>query len=81
MLPSKEPNIIMAKRPKNVTQEEKQKYKAYFEGETGTFIIKKLMRDITERCKLPEAMELRKKLGYNHDDIMVREETSIAEKI
>ena len=71
----------MAKRPKNVTQEEKQKYKAYFEGETGIFIIKKLMRDITERRKLPEAMELRKKLGYNHDDIMVREETSIAEKI
>ena len=71
----------MAKRPKNVTQEEKQKYKAYFEGETGIFIIKKLMRDITERWKLPEAMELRKKLGYNHDDIMVREETSIAGKI
>ena len=71
----------MAKRPKNVTQEEKQKYKAYFEGETGIFIIKKLMRDITEPWKLPEAMELRKKLGYNHDDIMVREETSIAGKI
>ena len=71
----------MAKRPKNVTQEEKQKYKAYFEGETGIFIIKKLTRDITERCKLPEAMELRKKLGYNHDDIMVREKTLIAEKI
>ena len=71
----------MAKRPKNITQEEKQKYKAYFEGETGIFIIKKLTRDITERCKLPEAMELRKKLGYNHDDIMVREKTLIAEKI
>ena len=34
-----------------------------------------------ERCKLPEAIELRKKLGYNHDDIMVREETSIADKV
>ena len=71
----------MAKRPKNITEKEKQKYKAYFEGETGLFIIKKLTRDITERCKLPEAMELRKKLGYNHDDIMVREKTLIAEKI
>ena len=39
------------------------------------------MRDITECCKLPEAIKLRKKIGYNHDDIMVREETSIAEKI
>ena len=33
------------------------------------------------KCKLPEAIELRKKLGYNHDDIMVQELTSIAEKI
>ena len=26
-------------------------------------------------------MELRKKLGYNHNNIMIHEETSIAEKI
>ena len=37
--------------------------------------IKKLTCDITEHCKLPEAIEL------NHDNIMVWEETSIAEKI
>ena len=30
---------------------------------------------------ITQAIELRKKLGYNHDYIMVREETSIAEKI
>ena len=42
-------------------EEEKQKCKAYFEGETGIFIIEKLTRDITECCKLPEAIELRKK--------------------
>ena len=41
----------MAKRPKNITEEEKQKYKAYFEGETGIFIIEKLTIDIIERCK------------------------------
>ena len=69
------------KKTKDITEEEKQKYKVFFEGETGIFIIEKLTRDIIERCKLPEAIELRKKLGYNHDDIMVREETSIAEKI
>ena len=69
------------KKTKNITEEEKQKYKAYFEVETGIFIIEKLTRDIIERCKLPETIELRNKLGYNHDDIMVREETSIAEKI
>ena len=45
------------------------------------FITEKLTRDIIECCKLPQAIELRKKLGYNHNDIMVREETSIAEKI
>ena len=68
------------KKTKNITEKEKQKQKAYFKGETGIFMIKKLTRDIIEHCKLPEAIELRKKLGYNHDDIMVREETSIAGK-
>ena len=47
----------------------------------GIFIIEKLTRDIIERCKLPKAIELRKKLGYNHKDIIICEETSIAEKI
>ena len=60
----------MAKK-KTIMEKEKQKYKAYFKGETGIFIIEKLTRDIIERCKLPEAIELRKKLGYNHDNIMV----------
>ena len=59
----------------------KKIYKAYFEGETGIFIVEKPARDITERCKLPEAIELRKKLGYNHSNIIIREKTSIAEKI
>ena len=67
------------KKTKDITEEEKEKYKAFFEGETGIFIIEKLTHDIIERCKLPEAIKLRKKLGYNHDDIMVREERSIVE--
>ena len=71
----------MAKKTKNITEKEKQKYKAYFKDETGIFIIEKLTRDIVERCRLPEAIELRKKLGYNHNDIMICEETSITEKI
>ena len=49
------------KKTKYIIEEEKQKYKAYFEGETTIFIIEKLTHDITERCKLP-AIELRKKL-------------------
>ena len=69
------------KKTKDIKEEEKGKYKAFFEDETGIFIIEKLTRDIIERCKLPEDIELRKKVGYNHDDIMVREETSIAEKM
>ena len=71
----------MVKKTKNITEKEKEKYKAFIEGETGIFIIEKLTRDVMQRCKLPEAIELRKKLGYNHDDIMIWEETSIAEKI
>ena len=69
------------KKTKNITEEEKQKYKAYFKSEAGIFIIEKLTRDIIERFKLPEAIELRKKVRYNYDDVMFREGPSIAEKI
>ena len=69
------------KKTKDITEKEEEKDKAYFEGETGIFIIEELIRDIIERCKLPEAIELRKTSGYNHDDIIVREESSMAEKI
>ena len=40
------------KKTKDITEEEKEKYKAFFEGETGIFIIEKLTRDIIEHCKL-----------------------------
>ena len=49
------------KKTNKITEEEKQKYKAFFEDETGIFVIEKLTCDIIERCKLPEAIELRKK--------------------
>ena len=55
-------------KTKNITKEEKQKYKTFF---TGIFINEKLTRDIIERSKLPEAINIRKKLGYNHDDMMI----------
>ena len=48
------------KKTKDITEEEKQKYKAFFESETGIFIIEKIARDIIEYSKLPEARELRK---------------------
>ena len=69
------------KKTNNITEEEKEKYKAYFEGEANIFIVGNFTCDIIECCKLSEAIELRKKLGYNHNDRMVQEETSIAEKI
>ena len=34
------------KKTKYITEEQKEKYKAFFEGETGIFIIEKLARDI-----------------------------------
>ena len=49
------------KKTKDITEEEKEKYKTFSEGETGIFIIEKLTRDIIECCKLPKAIELRKK--------------------
>ena len=69
------------RKAKNILEEKKQKYKAYFEGETGIFIIKKILRDIMQRRRVPETIELRKKLGYSHYDIMVWKETLLAEKI
>ena len=68
----------MEKKQKTLKKKKSKNIKLFFEGETSIFIIEKLTRDVIERCKL---LELRKKSGYNHDDIMVREETSIAEKI
>ena len=41
---------------KNITGEEKEKYKIRFRGEKGIFIIEKLTRDIIERYKLPEVI-------------------------
>ena len=71
----------LGKKAKYITEEEKEQYKCYFENKKGVFIIEELARDLSERCKLPKAIELREKLGYNHDDIMIQEEKSIAEKI
>ena len=48
------------KKTKNITEEEKEKYKASFKDEEGVFIIEKRARDVIARCKLPEATELRK---------------------
>ena len=56
------------KKTKDITEEKKQIYKAFFKGEEGIFIIGKLTRDVIKRCKLPKTIDL-------------REETSIAEKI
>ena len=81
ILPWKELESIVEKKTKDITEGEKEKYKAFFGSETGIFIIEKITRDIIERCKLPEAIELRKRLGYNHEDRMIQEGTSIAEKI
>ena len=50
------------KKTKDITKEEKEKYKAFFEGKEGVFIIEKLARDIIERCKLLKAIEFRQKI-------------------
>ena len=42
----------MWEKTKDIPEKEKQNYKAFFENETGIFIIEKLTRDIIEHCKL-----------------------------
>ena len=49
----------------------KRKIQSFFWRWRGCFYYWKTCTDMIERCKLPKAVELRKKLGYNHDDIMV----------
>ena len=65
----------MEKKQKTLQKKKKKNIKYFLK------VKQVLSRDIIERCKLPEVIELRKKLGYNLDEIMVWEETSIAEKI
>ena len=71
----------MEKKQKAWRRKRKIQNISFFKVEKCIFIIEKLTHDITECCKLPEAIELREKIGYNHDNILVWEETSIAEKI
>ena len=59
----------MVKKQKTL-QKKKKKYKSFFKNKDSYFITEKPARDIIERCKLPKAIELREKLGYNHDDII-----------
>ena len=48
------------KKAKYITEEEKEKCKAFFKAEEDVFIIEKFPRGIIEHCKLPETIELRK---------------------
>ena len=49
-------------KQQNTLQKKKKKYKAFFQGKDDIFIIEKFIRDIIERCKLPKAIELGKKI-------------------
>ena len=71
----------MAKKQKTLQKRKNKNTKHFLKVKKVFFIVEKLTRDIGERCKLPEGIKLRKKLGYNHADIMICEETSIAEKV
>ena len=69
------------KKQKTLQKKKNKNTKHILKVKRVFLLLKKFKRDIIEGCKLPEAITLRKKLGYNHNDIMFREETSIAEKI
>ena len=57
-MPWKDLESIVVKTTKDITEEETEKYKAFFEDETGIFIIEKLTRDIIERCKLKKKIRI-----------------------
>ena len=54
-MPWKDLESIVVKETKDITEEEKEKYKAFFEDETG---IEKLTRDIIERCELKKKIRI-----------------------
>ena len=45
-----------------ITEKEKQIYKICFNGKTGVYILEKLGCDLIEGCKLPKAIDFRKKI-------------------
>ena len=45
------------------TEKEKQKYKTFFNDQTGAYIVEKFARDLIEGCELPEALDFKKKIG------------------
>ena len=69
------------KKQKTLQKKKNKNTKHILKVKRVFLLLKKFKRDIIEGCKLSEAITLRKILGYNHNDIMFREETSIAEKI
>ena len=46
------------KKRKDITVEEKEKYKAFFEGEAGILIIEKLTRDIIESHRIKKRIRI-----------------------
>ena len=73
--------IYCGKKRKDITKEEK-KYKAFFQGKTSkSFYYWKTCSWYNWTLQITKTHRINKKLGYNQDDIIVREETSIAEKI
>ena len=50
-------------KKQNTLQKKKKKYKAFFKGKDGIFIIEMLTRDIIERRKLPKP--------YNEEKIRI----------
>ena len=50
-IPLKRIGKYCRRKTKDITEEEKQKYKAFFENDKGVFIIEKLTFDITEHSK------------------------------
>ena len=50
----------LAKEQDTLQKKQKKQYKSYFENEKGVFMNERIARDVIERYKLPEAIELRK---------------------
>ena len=76
----KEIESIYNRKRNDITDQEKEKYKAWAD-DVYVYIISDLALEITMDCTLPEAIEFRSQLAFKQHHIKLRRESSVLKSI
>ena len=76
----KEIESIYNRKRNDITDQEKEKYKAWTD-DVYVYIISDLALEITMDCTLPEAIEFRSQLAFKQHHIKLRRESSVLKSI